>query len=96
MLDAGFEAGLDIAATVCDNYGVNIKALNTLGSSVAHPYFDFKGHEIVTIMDPPHLLKCFRNNFMKHDIECAQTLLNDKKPITGNSLLDIRLLVSDA
>lgn len=84
VLDASFQAGLNVAATVSDNFGVNIKALNSLGSSVAQPYFDFKGHEIVTIMDPPHLIKCFRNNFLKYDIKCPQVLQNDGKSMPGN------------
>ncbi|CAG4999477.1 unnamed protein product [Parnassius apollo] len=83
VLDASFQAGLNVTATVSDNFGVNIKALNSLGSSVAQPYFEFKGHEIVTIIDPPHLIKCFRNNLLKYDIKCPQVLQIDGKSIPG-------------
>lgn len=69
VLHACFSAGLEVVGTVCDLDGVNIRAINLLGSSTNQPYFDFEGHEIVTVLDPPHLLKCFRNNFYKHDIQ---------------------------
>ncbi|XP_052746941.1 uncharacterized protein LOC128199842 isoform X2 [Bicyclus anynana] len=51
--------------------GVNMRALNALGSTVDRPFFIYNENEIVTIMDPPHLLKCFRNNFLKHNIKCT-------------------------
>lgn len=93
MLSACFQAGLHVAATVCDLDGVNIKALNTLGSSRDHPYIEWNGHEIVTILDPPHLLKCFRNMFMKYNIECTQDLQIEGKPIKGIPTINWYLLI---
>ena len=52
-------------------------------SSSQHPYFEHEGHEIVTILDPPHLLKCFRNNFLKHDVQFTQDLQIDGKERQG-------------
>ncbi|XP_052747040.1 uncharacterized protein LOC112046793 [Bicyclus anynana] len=65
-----FSHNLVVVATVCDMDGVNMRALNALGSTVDRPFFIYNENEIVTIMDPPHLLKCFRNNFLKHNIKC--------------------------
>lgn len=63
------ETGLHVVATVSDMAGVNVKALEQLGSTVNAPYFTFEGREIITLPDPPHLLKCFRNLFMKYDVK---------------------------
>lgn len=68
---------------VSDLDGVNIRAINSLGSSRDQPFINFEGHEIVTILDPPHLLKCFRNNFMKHDIAFTSDLQTEEKQIQG-------------
>lgn len=51
--------------------GVNVKALELLGSTVGEPYIKFQGQEIVTLPDPPHLLKCFRNLFLKYNVKCT-------------------------
>lgn len=83
VLRACFGAGLEVVGTVCDLDGVNIRAINLLGSSTDEPFFMFDGHEIVTILDPPHLLKCFRNNFLKHDIQFTQDLQIEGKQIQG-------------
>lgn len=69
VLHECLQSGLNICATVCDMDGVNVRSLENLGSSVDHPYFEFEGHEIVALHDPPHLLKCFRNLFMKYDVK---------------------------
>lgn len=69
-----FEANLNVMATVCDLSTVNLKVLKTLGANSTNPYFIINKHEIVTILDLPHLLKCTRNLFLKHDIECTTDL----------------------
>ncbi|KAH9632251.1 hypothetical protein HF086_002886 [Spodoptera exigua] len=72
-----FDTGLEVVSTVCDLDGVNIRAINSLGSSTDQPYFNFEGREVVTILDPPHLLKCFRNIFLKHNIQFEQDIQID-------------------
>lgn len=54
---------------MCDTDGVNRRALNILGTSFDHPYFEYNHHEIVALFDAPHLLKCFRNLFIKYNIQ---------------------------
>lgn len=66
-----------MVATVCDLSTVNLKVLKTLGATASEPYFKQNEHEIVAILDPPHLLKCTRNLFMKHDVECTTIQCND-------------------
>lgn len=63
--------------------GVNRRALNILGSSFDRPYFEYNRHEIVALFDAPHLLKCFRNLFLKYDIVCQSGITNDGQPIKG-------------
>ncbi|KAJ2949380.1 hypothetical protein O0L34_g15292 [Tuta absoluta] len=50
--------------------GVNRRALSILGATTEHPYIKFETREIVTFYDTPHLLKCFRNMFLKYNVEC--------------------------
>ncbi|CAH2088902.1 unnamed protein product [Euphydryas editha] len=83
VLRACFSAGLEVIGMVSDLDGVNIRAINSLGSSTDQPFINFEGHEIVTILDPRHLLKCFRNNFMKHDIAFTSDLQTEGKQIQG-------------
>lgn len=78
ILGACFDAGLEVVGTVCDCDGVNIRAINSLGSSTHRPYFEYRRNEIVTII--PHLLKCFRNNFMKHNIQLTQEIGGQQTP----------------
>lgn len=70
VLLACFDAGITIAATICDMDGVNRRALAVLGVSTHNPYFTIGKYEIVALHDTPHLLKCFRNLFLKYDIKC--------------------------
>ena len=46
----------------------NIAALKALGASYERPFFTFDNQEVVTIYDPPHLLKCARNMILDHDV----------------------------
>ncbi|CAH2104627.1 unnamed protein product [Euphydryas editha] len=70
VLHQCYKAGVNIAATVCDMDGVNRRALSILGASTEHPYIIVENREIVVMFDTPHLLKCFRNMFLKYNIEC--------------------------
>jgi hypothetical protein len=65
VLDASHNAGLEVVATMCDN---NIKAWKHLSVSEKTPFVRFQNQEIATIFDPPHLLKCTHNLFLKHDV----------------------------
>ncbi|XP_026471481.1 uncharacterized protein LOC113375750 [Ctenocephalides felis] len=75
-----FNIGLKVVATVCDQYAANCKAVNMLLNDTEEYYktknlhwnklfFEIDGHEIVPLYDPPHLLKCMRNNFAKYNVK---------------------------
>ncbi|KAG8237025.1 hypothetical protein J437_LFUL016838 [Ladona fulva] len=66
--------GLNVIATVCDMGSNNVKALKLLGTTYTNPWLDYGGQTVVTIFDPPHLLKCFRNLLLKYDIEVPVAL----------------------
>lgn len=51
--------------------GVNRRALAILGATAARPVITVDDVEVVTMFDPPHLLKCFRNMFLKYNIKCS-------------------------
>ncbi|CAG4958764.1 unnamed protein product [Colias eurytheme] len=76
-------ANMNVVCTVCDLSTINVKALKTLGATSTSPFFNLCGQEIVTIFDPPHLLKCTRNLLMKHDIEITTDVQCNEKPIKG-------------
>lgn len=75
---------MKISATVCDMGGVNRRALSILGASKDTPYFSFENHEVVAIFDPPHLLKSFRNLFMKYDLKCVTNISSNNTKGQGN------------
>ncbi|XP_059059461.1 uncharacterized protein LOC131852749 [Achroia grisella] len=83
ILTECFNYNINIVATVCDLSTVNLKVLKTLGASPAEPYFIHDQREIVTVLDPPHLLKCTRNLLMKHNIECITDLESQDASIKG-------------
>ncbi|KAH9632243.1 hypothetical protein HF086_002878 [Spodoptera exigua] len=74
VLNCCFDAGINICASVCDMDGVNKRALCLLGASVENPYIEVSNHKIVTLFDTPHLLKCFRNLFMKCDVRFSTNI----------------------
>jgi hypothetical protein len=47
----------------------NVKALKLLGATERKPSFKFHNQEIATVYDPPHLLTCTWNLFMKYDVQ---------------------------
>ncbi|KAJ2948553.1 hypothetical protein O0L34_g7808 [Tuta absoluta] len=64
-----FDSDINISATVCDMDGVNRRALGILGATVKKPIIEIDDHKVVSLFDPPHLLKCFRNLFLKYDVK---------------------------
>lgn len=83
MLTECLKIGLHVVGTVCDLSSVNVKALENLGASTESPYFIHEGKEIVTIADTPHLLKCTRNMFLQHNIECDLEMQSDGRVVKG-------------
>ncbi|KAL3613000.1 Protein kinase C, brain isozyme [Castilleja foliolosa] len=78
-----FESGVNIAATVCDMDGVNRRALSILKATPENPTIQIANREVVTMFDPPHLLKCFRNLFLKYNIEHLTNISSGDKQGKG-------------
>jgi hypothetical protein len=77
VLGACHDAGLEVVATVCDMAANNVMALKKLGVSEETPFFKFRDQGIAAVFDPPNLLKCTRNLFLKYNVanvECDITL----------------------
>ncbi|KAF6215970.1 hypothetical protein GE061_000308 [Apolygus lucorum] len=73
-------SGLLVKATICDGHSVNRKVYQLLGSSSNQPWFTCEGIKMFTLFDPPHLLKCTRNMFVKHDLSIQTDIyLNGQK-----------------
>jgi hypothetical protein len=47
----------------------DVKALKLLGATRRKPSFKFQNQAIATIYDPPHLVKCTHNLFLKYDVQ---------------------------
>jgi hypothetical protein len=83
VLDACQNAGLRVVATVCDMDHNNVKALKLLGATEEKPSFMFHNQEITTVYDPPHLLKCTRNLFMKYDVQLKTGVQGNQLPVVA-------------
>ncbi|KAG8233814.1 hypothetical protein J437_LFUL008034 [Ladona fulva] len=77
------ETELKVVATVCDMGRSNVKALQLLGCTFTDPFFSFEGEKIFTVYDPPHLLKCFKNIFMKYDVRTLVNIGGEPTPLVG-------------
>jgi hypothetical protein len=78
FLDACYNEGAEVVATVCDMGANNDKALKQLGVSEDTHFFRFQNQETAALFDPPHLLKCTRNLFQNYDVgnvECEITVM---------------------
>jgi len=86
VLDAYHNAGLVVVATMCDMGANNVNALKRLGVSEKTPFFRFCDQEIAAVFDPPHLLKCTRNLFLKHGVmKVGLGILVNGQPLTGTA-----------
>jgi hypothetical protein len=81
VLDACQNTGLKVVATVCDMGANNVKAMKLFGASKRKPFFRFHNQEIATIYDPPHLLKCTRNLFLKCAVHLKSEHLGNQLPV---------------
>jgi hypothetical protein len=81
VLGACQNVGLHVVATVCNMGTNNVKATKLLGSSRAHPFFQFQNQATATIYDPPHLLKCTRDLFLKYDVQFETEQMESQLPV---------------
>ncbi|KAE8741803.1 hypothetical protein FOCC_FOCC012664 [Frankliniella occidentalis] len=76
-ISALLDCGLDCRAMVTDGLQKNIAAQHLLGASYECPWFYVNGKKIVTICDPPHLMKSMRNAVLKYLIHLADGTMVD-------------------
>jgi hypothetical protein len=81
VLGVRHSVGLHVVATVCDMGTNNVNALKLLGSAIRKPFFQFQNQAIATIYDPPHLLKCTRNLFLKYHVQFESEHLDSQLPV---------------
>ena len=78
VLGACWNVGLHVVATVLDMGTNNVKAVKLLGSARSEPFFQFQNQAIASIYDPPHLLKCTHNLFLKYDVQFKSECLDSQ------------------
>ena len=77
--------GIKIVASVCDQGATNVSAIKNLieaskreafrnGETLRHDVIVIDGQVIVPLFDPPHLMKCLRNNLLTKNLKFT---LND-------------------
>ena len=89
VLDACHDAGLEVVATMYDMAANSVSALKKLGVNEKRPFFTHNNQEIAAIFDPPHLLKCTHNLFLKYNVanvECDITVNGER--LTGTAKWD--------
>lgn len=76
--------GFNVLATVCDQGKTNQAAINNLLQETKREYlrrdqevtqdgfFELNGKKIVALYDPPHLMKCVRNNLITKNLQYTQ------------------------
>jgi hypothetical protein len=84
VLDTCQNAGPKVVATVLDMGASSVKALKVLGVTKRKPPFRFDNQEIAMVYDPPHLLKCIQNLFLKHYVQLNSELLDNQLPVIAN------------
>jgi hypothetical protein len=68
VLDACQNAGLVVAASMCDKGANSVKSLKRFGVSEKKPYFRFHNEESAAVFDPSHFLQCTCTLLVKHDV----------------------------
>jgi hypothetical protein len=83
VLVACHDVGLHVVAIVCDMGTNNVGAINRLCENVSEPFFKCLNQEIATIYDPPHLLKCTRNNLRKYNVQFKSERVVSQLPVVA-------------
>lgn len=84
VVSAVQSTGLKVIALICDQAATNVAAINILRAQTNEYYlknnktnrlfgFELGGDEIVPLFDPPHLLKCMRNNLLTKNLQFTDT-----------------------
>jgi hypothetical protein len=63
------DVGFTTVCIICDQGATNQQMFKLFGVTPDQPYATVMDRSVNFLFDPPHLLKCLRNNLMKHDFE---------------------------
>lgn len=78
VLDSLQSIGLEVRYMVCDMGSSNCAVASSFGVTVDSPFIERNGQKIFFGFDPPHLIKCLRNNLFNSDInDNGQTVSAD-------------------
>ena len=77
-LDKVEEMGFRVRVVIGDVGSSNVSMVKKLGITEEKPYFHHNGKKIFFMYDPPHLLKCTRNNLSSHDFHVNGDLISWK------------------
>ena len=91
LIENLLDVGLDVRTIVTDGLSKNILAENLLGASDEDPCFYVNEERIVTIVDPPHLIKALRNALLKYILLCPDGTMVDIKYIKAFVLQDMEM-----
>lgn len=69
IIEKCIELGFHPVALVCDQGSNNYSALKHLGFNKDKSFIEIKQHKIFSIFDVPHIIKNFRNNFLKNNFK---------------------------
>lgn len=78
VLDFIESAGFIVKSKVCDLGKPNERAVKLLGITPERPYIERFGRKIFFNYDPPHLIKCLRNNMLNHDFNVGGEIASFK------------------
>jgi hypothetical protein len=76
-------AGLHVFANICDMGANSVKSLKLLGATRWKPFFKLQNQGTVTVYDPPHLLKCTKNVFLRYDVQLESECVHIQLPATA-------------
>ncbi|KAG8175604.1 hypothetical protein JTE90_019416 [Oedothorax gibbosus] len=76
----------EVVSTVCDQGPSNLGIYRDLGATTENPFFYHNGRKMFTVHDPPHLMKCTRNNLLNHGVYFKNV---KSKPKTGDAPLPV-------
>ena len=75
--------GLHVFANIYDVGANSVKSLKLLGATRWKQFFKLQNQGTVTVYDPPHLLKCTRNVFLKYDVQLVSECVHIQLPATA-------------
>ncbi|XP_063237529.1 uncharacterized protein LOC134539428 [Bacillus rossius redtenbacheri] len=84
VLQSCWRAGLNVVATVCNMKASNSRMLRRLGATEDNPSLHIGCNSVVTLYNPPQLLKATRNMLFKHNVLVKHNVAGRTKESTAS------------